>query len=342
MKRNLQHQYIERETSRIQPEKFFGDRTIQFIYSPLRENARFVFNALISRRLSSLLAYFIYDSVLGSRMTGAKNLFNVLNIDLTECLDAPEFLNTTRKLFERKIRYWETRPMADDVRTVVSPSDSRVLVGSFQETSRLFLKDKFFSIEELLGTGKTPWVYFFEDGDFSIFRLTPEKYHYNHTPVAGKVLDIYEIQGTCHSCHPEAVITIATPFSKNKRVITIIDTDVEEGTQVGLVAMVEVVALLIGDIVQCYSERRYDDPRWITKGIFLKKGRPKSLYRPGSSTNILIFEKDRVVFCEDLIGNMYHQSAQSVFSQGFGRPLVETEVKVRSPIAFPMNKYLNK
>jgi phosphatidylserine decarboxylase len=41
------------------------------------------------------------------------------------------------------------------------------------------------------------------------------------------------------------------PYSKNKRVVTIIDTDVEGGTGIGLVAMIEVVALMIGDIVQC-------------------------------------------------------------------------------------------
>ena len=98
------------------------------------------------------------------------------------------------------------------------------------------------------------------------------------------------------------------------------------------------MALLIGDIEQRYSEQAYDDPREISPGMFLRKGYPKSLYRPGSSTNILIFEKDRVEFCEDLVKNMLHPKAQSVFSRGFGRSLVETEVKVRSPIAYLKNQ----
>src|SRR5208283_1269566 len=119
-------------------------------------------------------------------------------------------------------------------------------------------------------------------------------------------------------------------------VATIIDTDVEGGTKVGLVAMIEVVALLIGDIGQCYSEKRYDQPSKITKGMFLKKGRPKSLYRPGSSTNILIFQKGRVIFCRDLIANMKNQETTSLFSKGFGQSLVETEIQVRSPIAVAM------
>jgi len=40
-----------------------------------------------------------------------------------------------------------------------------------------------------------------------------------------------------------------------------------------------------------------------------------------------------VTFDEDLLNNLRRHDAQSRFSQGFGRPLVETEVAVRSRIA---------
>jgi phosphatidylserine decarboxylase len=332
MRNIAQHQYIERETSQVRDEKIFGHQLVDFIYSDVRENAGTIFRALTSARITSLLAYFYYDCTLGSRITGTKGLFKALKVDLAECVDAPRFLDTARKVFERKIKYWQNRPMPDEARAIVAPSDSKMLVGSFSGTSRLFLKDKFFEFEELLGADKKTWRAAFEGGDFAVFRLTPEKYHYNHTPVAGKVLDIYEIPGVYHSCNPEAVITIATPYSKNKRVVTVIDTDVEGGTQAGLVAMVEVVALLIGDIVQCYSEHRYNYPLWVTRGMFLKKGQPKSLYRPGSSTNVLIFQKGRMEFSEDLIENMHNHGARSIFSSGFGRTMVETEVAVRSGI----------
>ncbi len=333
MRENTLHQYIERETSLVRDEKIFGHRVVNFIYSEVRENARTLFRALTSARMTGLLGRFNYDSVLGSKITGTRGLFKALEVDLSECVEAPQFLDTARKIFERQIKYWETRPMPNDLRAVVSPSDSRMLIGSFSETSQLFLKNKFFCFEELLGKDKGVWRTFFEGGDWAVFRLTPEKYHYNHVPVSGKVVDIYQLDGACHSCNPEAIIAVATPFSKNKRVVTIIDTDVEGGTGAGLIAMVEVAALLIGDIEQCYCEHRYNYPQWITKGMFLRAGRPKSLYHPGSSTNVLVFEKDRVEFCKDLIRNMHRSDATSIFSTGFGRPLVETEVKVRSQIA---------
>jgi len=128
-------------------------------------------------------------------------------------------------------------------------------------------------------------------------------------------------------------VTIVTPYSKNKRIVTIIDTDVEGGSRIGLVAMIEVVALMIGDITQRYSKERYDDPQLMVPGDFLQRGAPKSLYRPGSSTTIVLFQNGRVEFASDLVRNMHRQSVLSRFSRGFGRPLVETDVKVRSTIA---------
>jgi len=212
-----------------------------------------------------------------------------------------------------------------------------MIFGSFTETSSLFIKGKFFEYEEMLGINKKHWLSAFSDGDFAVFRLTPEKYHYNHTPVAGRVVDFYPIDGSYHACNPHAVVSLVTPFSKNKRVVTIIDTDVPGGTHAGLVAMIEVVALMIGDIVQCYSEKGYDHTRPVGTGLFLRKGMPKSLFRPGSSTVVLMFQRNRLRFADDIAANMFYPDVESIFSQGFGRSLVETEVQVRSHIgtAYP-------
>lgn len=324
----IPHQYVERETGRICTEKLIGDRAIRLLYSMAREKTPTLFKALTSARMSSLIASARYDVASGD---STKVALQRCGADLSECL-YPEALNTAREIFERQIRYWECRPMTEERNTVVSPADARCIVGSLKETSSLFLKDKFFDLEELVGADKPCWIDAFRCGDFAIFRLTPEKYHYNHTPVAGRVIDIYEIPGGYHSCNPGAVVTVVTPFSKNKRVVTIIDTDVPGGTGAGLVAMIEIVALMIGDIVQAYSETRYEEDRPVTDGMFLRKGLPKSLYRPGSSTDVLLFQEGRTKFSDDLIRNMCLPGVQSRFSQGFGQPLVETDLKVRSVI----------
>jgi phosphatidylserine decarboxylase len=326
------HQYIDRATSRIETEELFCDRILNIIYSNAREDSATLYRALSSARFSELLAFLNFDILLSSRFTGVDRLANKMGLDFSECVDTVESLNSPRKIFERKIRYWETRPMPKDPAVVVSPADSRMLLGSLAKDSLLFLKEKFFHFVELFGEDKTDWLEAFEKGDFAVFRLTPEKYHYNHTPVAGEVLDIYQLIGNYHSCNPTAVVALATPYSKNKRVVTVIDTDVSRGTQVGLVAMIEIVALMIGDIAQCYSESRYDHPQDVKKGMFLRKGQPKSLYRPGSSVDVLLFQRGRVEFSQDIVKNMHHQNVNSRFSKGFGKALVETDVKVRSQI----------
>jgi phosphatidylserine decarboxylase len=266
-------------------------------------------------------------------LLGSSRFLRSCGVDLSECVEDLGAFTTPRKIFERKIRYWDCRPMPEDEGAVVSPADSKVLVGSFQQSSALFLKGKFFELNELLGASKRSWHEAFANGDFAIFRLTPEKYHYNHTPVAGRVVDFYEIPGAYHSCNPRAVIEIVSPYSKNKRVVTVIDTDVRGGSRVGLVAMAEVVALMIGDVIQCYSKQKYEYPAHVSAGMFLQKGAPKSLYRPGSSTDVLLFQHGRVRFAEDLVRNMLRSDAQSLFTAGFGQPLAETDARVRSLIA---------
>jgi phosphatidylserine decarboxylase len=329
----MEHQYIERESRRIQTEKLFGDAAIRFLYSGVREWTPWLFRRMISARASHILGGMSYSGIFSERVAGRLGLCASWGIDLRECLDPPARLETLQQVFERKIRYWECRPMPNDPQAVVSPADARMLCGSFCETSNLFIKGKFFDFEELFGVNKKTWLKAFHRGDFAIFRLTPDKYHYNHAPVAGRVIDFYQIPGLYHACNPNAVVSVATPYSKNKRVVTIIDTDVPEGTQVGLVAMIEVVALMIGDIVQCYSEKRYDNPLPVGSGMLIRRGAPKSLFRPGSSTVVLVFQKGRVRFADDISANMAYYGVESIFSLNFGQPLVESDVKVRSLIA---------
>lgn len=332
----IPHQYIDRNSLEVITEKPIGDRTIQFLYNTLRENTPAMFRALTSGKMSSLLGYFHYD-MLGRTSKNGHELFSRFGADWQECVEPMAFYDSHRKFFERQIRYWETRPMNRRPTTIVSPADSRVLIGSFAETSSLFIKDKFFDLEELLAPDSS-WHQRFQGGDFAVFRLTPDKYHYNHVPVNGRVVAIYQVDGRYHSCNPSALIATASLYSKNRRVVTIIDTDVVGGTAIGLVAMVEIVALMIGDIVQSYSDERYNNPQDVRAGQMIKRGCPKSLFRPGSSTDVLIFEPGRITFAEDLVKNSQRRDVQSRFTSGFNRPLVETDVCVRSSIAEPLRQ----
>ena len=327
------HQYVDRPSARAVTETFCGDPIVSFLYARVREDSGWMFRALTSARLTDILGTWQFDIRPASPDRMRQRLARQLGIAFAECAEPPQALDTARKVFERKIRYWDCRPMAPDPAAVVSPADARLLVGSFRQTSHLFLKDKFFDHDEMFGKKKPIWRRVFRGGDYAVLRLTPDKYHYNHLPVTGVVQDIYELDGAYQSCHPAVLVAQATPHSKNRRVVTVIDTDVPGGTQAGLVAMVEVVALMIGDIVQCYSRDRYDDPLPVRAGLHVERGCPKSLFRPGSSTVVLMFHPGRVRFCEDIVANLRRADAQSRFSAAWGVPLVETDVAVRSTIA---------
>ena len=336
MEGKMTHQYIDRGLGSIRDEELFCDRVIEYLYSRVREKAPVLFDAVISARASSLLGFVNYDLPLGARISGANALIRRLGIDISECVEAPSYYNTARRIFERRIRYATVRPMTNDGSVVVSPADSRMFTGSLNEESVLFIKDKFFSFNEFLG--RPNWNELFAGGDFAIFRLTPDKYHYNHAPVSGVVRDFYEIEGAFHSCNPTAVISEVTPFSRNRRAVTIIDTDVPGGSGCGQVAMVEVAALMIGQIVQAYASSGYAPHEPMRPGLFLRMGQPKSLYRPGSSLDVLIFEPGRVEFSPDLIANQFRGDVGSRFSSWLGRPWVETDVRVRESIGRVFNQ----
>jgi len=330
------HQYVERSNASIVSENFCGDPIISFLYSRVRENAGWLYRALTSARLTDILGVMHFDRRPANPEAMRRRYAREMGIDFTECVADPATLDTAHKVFERQIRYWDCRPMASDLSTVVAPADARLLVGSLQPGSSLFLKDKFFDGDELLGRDKPLWRRVFRGGDYAVLRLTPDKYHYNHVPVSGVVRDIYELDGVYQSCHPAVVVAQATPHSKNRRTVTIVETDVPNGSQVGLVAMIEIVALMIGDIVQCYSRERYANPQPISPGMHLERGAPKSLFRPGSSTVVLLFEPGRIRFCDDIVANLRRNDAQSRYSAAWHRPLVETNVLVRSTVAHPV------
>ncbi|WP_320056355.1 phosphatidylserine decarboxylase [Desulfuromonas thiophila] len=328
----LPHQYIERYSGQVRTEQLFGDRLVRFLYHPLREQAPTLFRLLTSGYSSRLLALAQYDLDTFNPRLRQPAFLRQYGIDLAECLE-PERLTSARRLFERRIRYWHCRPMAADERAVVAPADARLLLASLAEDSALWLKDKFFVLAELLAATKTDWLGRFAAADVAIFRLTPEKYHYNHLPVSGRIVDQYEVQGRYHACNPGAVVAAVTPYDKNRRLVTLIDTDVADGSQVGLVAMVEVVALMIGDLHSCYCDHCGYEPVTLQyPGLFVRRGQPKSLFRPGSSTVVLLFEPGRLRFSDDLLANQRRGDVVSRFSRGFGLPLVETEVRLRSTI----------
>lgn len=146
------HQYIDRISGDIRTETLLGDRLVQLIYSRIRD-AGFLFKALTGSLATDVLACFNYDWPVRHKQKRIQAMIRDLKINMDEVID-PDRIRSVRSLFERKIAYWKTRPMAHEPGTVVSPADSRMVPGSLSKGSALFIKEKFFDVEELLGQGR--------------------------------------------------------------------------------------------------------------------------------------------------------------------------------------------
>ena len=329
----LPHQYIERATGLVRTERLARDAWIRWLYGPVREHAPALMRAFASGRWTDRVGRWNYDRPLSfDRVRRARELADC-GVVAEECVVPPERYSTLREVFERRIRYWECRPAPASPRAVLSPADARMLTGSFADSFGVMIKEKLFGLPALIGAGRGEWSRRFERASFAVLRLTPDKYHFTHTPVAGGVADVYEVEGLCHSCNPGALVHLAGAYALNRRHVTIFDTDVPGGTGAGFVAMIEVVALMIGRIDPCYSVTEYEQPVPLATGMRVEAGRPKALFRPGSSTVVLLFEPGRVEFSPDLVANGRRTDVSSRFSAGFGAPLVETELRVREGIA---------
>src|SRR5262245_59994469 len=160
------HQYIDRRTQRVCDERLFGDALISTLYSPVLERAPVMAQIASSRWVSSALTLLNYNSLLARTSHGIVGFARRTNVDWSECLAAADELSDARSFFERKIRYWDHRPMPKAPSDVVCPADSRVIVGSMTETSGIFVKEKFFDFRELLSTDRSRWLETFGDGDF--------------------------------------------------------------------------------------------------------------------------------------------------------------------------------
>ena len=62
----IAHQYIDRQSGRLESERLYQDRLVMFFYSRVRESMPAMFRMLTSRRSTTLLGYLNYDTRWGS------------------------------------------------------------------------------------------------------------------------------------------------------------------------------------------------------------------------------------------------------------------------------------
>ena len=325
------HQYIPLTGGESANEALIADRAINFLYSTAREQPSVLQRMAASKLATQALANWEFDLPLRRPISIIAATAERMGIDLSEVHGDLRQWRTLRNLFERQIRYWQLRPITEQAGSMVSPAEGKALAFGHADDFMLPVKSKWVAIPELVGSRAV--VDELTPACGVIVRLTPEAYHYVHAPVSGVVRSHDLIDGALHSCNPTALVSFANPYAMNLRRVTVIDTDVYHGSRIGIAVLVNVAAMMIGRIEDAYSATRYDAPEPIRIGGFVRRGQPMALFRPGSSTSIVLWSSNRARLQPELAKNAARAEVQSRFSQWLLSPWVETAVRVRSTLA---------
>ena len=272
---NARVQFRNRETGEVEVEKVFGEGGLRWLYESL--TGRAVSKVLLTRAVSS----HIYGSLQNRRSSKRKvpNFIAKLGIDPDEAAEPLESYGTMNAFFTRKLREG-ARPIDRDPQHLVSPADGRVLV--FPEVpGELTVKNSRVTLAQLLGDPALAERYV--GGALVVVRLAPADYHRFHFPDAGEASPSKRWGGPLHSVHTIA-LDAGAPSFRNKREVSTL-----QSAQFGELALIEVGAMLVGQIVQTY-----------TPGP-VERGQEKGMFRFGGSTCVVVVEPGRVVWDEDLV-----------------------------------------
>jgi len=273
--------YIDRKSGKKCLEKVYGQKALSLLYG----------DSFLSKCLSPILVQFISKFPLISILYGffqkTKSSAKKVAPFIKEYeIDSSEFVekkfSSFNDFFIRKLK-GETRPIDCDPETFVMPADGRYLV--YPKFNDFVVKGKEFSIRQFLDSSELASRY--ADGSMAIIRLCPIDYHRFHFPCDGRASKARLINGFLYSVNPIALAKRISILSENKRMITEIQTE-----RSGTVLYIEIGATSVGSIHQTYTPESN-----------ISKGQEKGYFEFGGSCIVLLFEKNRIAFDNDLITN---------------------------------------
>ncbi|CAG8574107.1 2992_t:CDS:10 [Ambispora leptoticha] len=211
--------------------------------------------------------------------------FHQLNVN--EVLAPLESFKNFNEFFYRKLKPdARTLDSPNDPRVIVSPADCRMMAFSrIDEATNIWIKGQNFSLERLLENQDAAEQ--FHGGSLGIFRLAPQDYHRFHFPVDGLLGEPLHIKGAYYTVNPMAIRSELDVYGENKRAVSYI-----ESTQFGKVAYVTIGAMMVGSI-EFTSKPHSHVKRFEEHGYFAF----------GGSTVILLFQKDKMEWDEDILAN---------------------------------------
>lgn len=292
-------QIIDRSTSNKEIEKVYGEKALAFLYSD-----HFLSNIFLVL-ISKLPFFSMFYGFLQKRKYSKSKISPFIkkyDINTAEFEKKVDQFTSFNDFFIRKLKEG-VRPSSKSEDIAALPSDARYMV--FQDINTVdgfYVKGKKFTLNDFLQDDTLANKY--REGSMVIARLCPTDYHRFHFPVDCTVKSSKKINGYLYSVNPIAIRKNIEIYAENKREITVLETE-----KFGTVLYIEVGATNVGSI-----HRSFD------VGSHYKKGEEKGYFSLGGSSVILLFEKNKIIFDEDLIANsMQKIETKALLGQSLGK-----------------------
>ncbi len=280
----MQIEYIDRKTGNVEKEKIYGRWALSLLYGESIGARIFSFFFLpLLARVPWISALYGYLQKRPESRRKVEPFISAFNVDASE-FETRDF-GSFNDFFIRKLKP-EKRPLDPDPKRAVAPADGRyfvfpdvILASGFYVKGQKFDLVSFLQDEALAKT--------FSGGAMAIARLCPTDYHRFHFPAAGIPRASRQIEGALFSVNPIALRKSLPILWENKRMVTEIETE-----KFGTLLFVEVGATCVGSIHQTY-----------VAGQRVEKGEEKGFFSFGGSCIVLLFEKGRIRFDQDLVAS---------------------------------------
>ena len=247
----------------------------------------FLYSSIYGRMFLKLLTRPFISKIVGKYMDSRFSVGKISSFLKKNDIDMKEYedkqYSSFNDFFTRKIRP-EYRPFDMSDAAFVSPCDAFVSVYPITPDSTYVIKETPYSVESLLRDKELAEK--FVGGSALVFRLCVHHYHRYYYFDSGRQEPSVKIPGVLHTVQPIA-LERHDYFKENSRSYNLLHT-----SHFGDAVMCEVGALMVGRITNA------DD------GEFLfEKGREKGYFEFGGSTVVVLVEKDRVTFDDELVRN---------------------------------------
>lgn len=277
----MEIKYFDRETNLINTEKVAGERYLKWLYeNPIGLG---LLEMLVKRKFFSYFYGKLQDTSWSTRKI--QPFIKDYDIDMSDYkLSAREF-KSFNDFFYRELKEG-ARPIASDPGSLISPADGRLLAFDNINIKELVqVKGSTYSLSQFIGDIELAEAY--QGGACFIIRLCPLDYHRFHFPAAGVAENSREITGDYYSVNPIALSKIAEIYCRNKRQLTIFNSE-----DFNDILLIEVGATCVGSIVQTYCPNDK-----------LAKGEEKGYFKFGGSTVIMFLKPNTIRIDQDLLDN---------------------------------------